>query len=518
MEPQDKEKPFLFSKCQLFDKEKCVCFLHEAGRWWKERIKWMKEDLLHIRVAFCGFASDLRNGKKHFNRGFWKNPYFCTAVVTGFVLIGASFYLSQNQPACAAYYDGQRIGLVESQQDGERIRASLEQELEQITGQDVFLPDTLCYKTCMVSRHEITPPAYYESSLKELPWMVKGVEICIDGKPVMALATRQEGEELLQSYLKTILNNTQEKIEKVDFQEEITFRNQQIAVNDLLSVEDALELLMGGQSQQKTYVVKDGDNLWEIARENDMLVDDLYQANSQLSEELKPGQELKLSSIEPLLNIIVTSTLATNEVLPYEVETKQDSNLSWGKTKVVQEGENGEAKVVYRLVRQNQRVVERSEIERQVVKAPMNKVVAKGIQPTRTTRTAMVASRGSGSGTLRWPAGGGINSGYGPRGGGFHTGIDIGASYGAGVGAAAGGRVVSAGWQGNYGKCVLIDHGNGLATRYAHLSQIYVSSGQSVGSGQIIGLVGQTGRATGPHLHFEVIVNGSARNPLNYLR
>ena len=142
---------------------------------------------------------------------------------------------------------------------------------------------------------------------------------------------------------------------------------------------------------------------------------------------------------------------------------------------------------------------------------PEARVVAKGAQ-------AVVASRGSGSGTLRWPVGGGITSGYGPRGGGFHTGIDIGAGYGTGVGAASAGRVVSAGWSGGYGNCVLIDHGNGLVTRYAHLSQISVHSGQSVGSGQIIGLVGSTGIATGPHLHFEVIVNGQTTNPLNYLR
>lgn len=513
MEPQDKENPFLCSsRCQLFKKQKYGEFLHRVSSWWKERLDWVKEDIYHSKTALCGLASDLRTGKKGFNRGFWKSPYFCTTVAAGLILIGANFYLSQNQPACAAYYDGQRIGLVESQQEGERIRASLEQELEQVIGQDVFLPDNLRYKTCMVSRHKMSSSTHYESSLKELPWMVKGVEMCIDGRPVMVLAAREEGENLLQSYQKAMLSETsQEKIEKVDFQEEITFRNRQIAVKDVVSVQDALKLLLGGQSQQKIYVVQEGENLWEIARKNDKLVEELYQANPQLSEELKPGQELKLTSIEPLLHITITSTLATSEVLPYEVQTKLDSNLSRGKTKIVKAGENGEAKVVYRLVRQNQRVVDRSEVERQVLKAPVDRVVAKG------TRT-MVASRGSGGGTLRWPVGGGITSRYGPRGGGFHSGIDIGAGYGAGVGAAAGGSVVSAGWQGNYGKCVLINHGNGLVTRYAHLSQINVSSGQSVSSGQMIGLVGRTGRATGPHLHFEVIVNGSARNPMNYLR
>jgi murein DD-endopeptidase MepM/ murein hydrolase activator NlpD len=454
---------------------------------------------------------DLRTGKRGFNRHFWKSPYFCIPVITGLFLVGASIYLEQNLPACAVYYDGQEIGFVGSQQQGKMVLASLEEELEQQVGQDVFLPDTLGYKVCMVAREEMEKSSF-ESSIKGLPWMVEGVEMCVEGKPVMAMATREDGEALLQSYQKTMLPEGEEKIENVSFQEDVTFRCRQIAVRDLVSVEDALECLLAGQTQQKTYIVQEGDDLWSIARANDMLVDELCQANPQLTEELKPGQELKLASIEPLLNVTITSTLIKNEVLPFEVQTKLDSNLDWGKKKVVEAGENGEEKVVYRLVRQNKTVVKESEVERKVVKAPKPKVVAKG------TRTIVAtASRGSGNGSLRWPVGGPITSRYGPRGGGFHSGLDIGAGHGAAVGAAAGGRVTSAGWQGGYGNCVRISHGNGVTTLYAHLSQINVSSGQSVSSGQIIGRVGSTGRSTGPHLHFEVIVNGSARNPLNYL-
>ena len=107
------------------------------------------------------------------------------------------------------------------------------------------------------------------------------------------------------------------------------------------------------------------------------------------------------------------------------MQTKLDSNLDWGKKKVVEAGENGEEKVVYRLVRQNKTVVKESEVERKVVKAPKPKVVAKG------TRTIVAtASRGSGNGSLRWPVGGPITSRYGPRGGGFHSGLDIGAGTG----------------------------------------------------------------------------------------
>lgn len=511
LQEQDKDnEPLYSSGRQLSPKEKGNVF-SRIGQWCLERLDWAKGDIKHSGTALSGLIEDLRTGKRGFNRHFWKSPYFCIPVITGLFLVGASIYLEQNLPACAVYYDGQEIGFVGSQQQGKMVLASLEEELEQQVGQDVFLPDTLGYKVCMVAREEMEKSSF-ESSIKGLPWMVEGVEMCVEGKPVMAMATREDGEALLQSYQKTMLPEGEEKIENVSFQEDVTFRCRQIAVRDLVSVEDALECLLAGQTQQKTYIVQEGDDLWSIARANDMLVDELCQANPQLTEELKPGQELKLASIEPLLNVTITSTLIKNEVLPFEVQTKLDSNLDWGKKKVVEAGENGEEKVVYRLVRQNKTVVKESEVERKVVKAPKPKVVAKG------TRTIVAtASRGSGNGSLRWPVGGPITSRYGPWGGGFHSGLDIGAGHGAAVGAAAGGRVTSAGWQGGYGNCVRISHGNGVTTLYAHLSQINVSSGQSVSSGQIIGRVGSTGRSTGPHLHFEVIVNGSARNPLNYL-
>jgi len=117
---------------------------------------------------------------------------------------------------------------------------------------------------------------------------------------------------------------------------------------------------------------------------------------------------------------------------------------------------------------------------------------------------------------LNWPIHGPVTSEFGPRWGGFHPGIDIAAAYGTPIQAAKDGVVIFAGWNGGYGNFVLIDHGGGIVIGYAHQSRIAVSRGQLVHQGDVIGYEGSTGYSTGPHVHFEVRINGTPRNPRNY--
>jgi len=123
-----------------------------------------------------------------------------------------------------------------------------------------------------------------------------------------------------------------------------------------------------------------------------------------------------------------------------------------------------------------------------------------------------------------WPVLGKLESGvggrrnpFGGRGYEYHEGQDIDAAWGTPVQVAATGRVTMAGWQRGYGKVVYVDHGSGLSTRYGHLSEIDVTVGQTVTRGQTIGLVGSTGRSTGPHLHYEVRINNQPVDPRRYL-
>jgi murein DD-endopeptidase MepM/ murein hydrolase activator NlpD len=117
-----------------------------------------------------------------------------------------------------------------------------------------------------------------------------------------------------------------------------------------------------------------------------------------------------------------------------------------------------------------------------------------------------------------WPASGSVTSKFGQRWGKEHNGIDIGASTGTNVKAFMAGKVTYSGWESGYGNLVIINHGNGLQTYYAHNSKLLVKIGQSVDSGSIIAKSGNTGNSTGPHIHFEVRKNGTPVNPYSYLK
>jgi murein DD-endopeptidase MepM/ murein hydrolase activator NlpD len=166
---------------------------------------------------------------------------------------------------------------------------------------------------------------------------------------------------------------------------------------------------------------------------------------------------------------------------------------------------------VLQQVATDRRAWERQEDQLQAESARLAAIIAGG------------SGSGHGTGQLIWPVSGPVSSGFGWRMHPifhvmkFHTGIDIAVGYGTPIKAADGGSVIYATWMTGYGNVVIIDHGRGLSTLYAHMSAFSTSNGVTVSRGQVIGAVGATGYATGPHLHFEVRVNGNPVDPLGYL-
>jgi len=201
------------------------------------------------------------------------------------------------------------------------------------------------------------------------------------------------------------------------------------------------------------------------------------------------------------------------EDVPFTTEYISDSSLFESQRETISAGIAGKEERVYEIHLENGMETERKTLETKTITPPVASQVRVG------TKQA-VSRSGSNFGIV---SGGRLTSNFGNRihpitgRKTFHKGIDIGASQGSGVYAYAGGTVTFAGWKSGYGNFVAVKHSNGMVTRYGHLSSISVKAGQKVTVRQKVGTVGSTGVSTGPHLHFEVLINGNYKNPLNYL-
>ncbi len=274
------------------------------------------------------------------------------------------------------------------------------------------------------------------------------------------------------------------------------------------------------------YTLEEGDNIWNIANHYNTTMDQILQLNPQIADETKMqiGEEITLVAPEPVLGVKSTEIAIFQEKIPAEIEYVENEDMYKDDTKVIQEGNDGIKEIVVRLEMVNSVEISREIIEENVLLEPNIEIVEFGTKerPKTTTSTSSSASSSvtsNTSGMFMHPlnGNGSFSSGYGTRWGSFHGGVDISAPAGTAVYASAAGTVTYSGYNGGYGNLVIIDHGNGYETYYAHNSRNYVQVGQTVTKGQNIAAVGSTGYSTGNHVHFEIRINGQRVNPYGYL-
>ncbi|MFZ5595924.1 MAG: LysM peptidoglycan-binding domain-containing M23 family metallopeptidase [Bacillota bacterium] len=333
-----------------------------------------------------------------------------------------------------------------------------------------------------------------------------GTAIVVNGKEVLAVKSREEAEQILL----TLKSEYGYADGETRFAEDVELVDTMVDRGSIRSFDQAMEEIKKGSRETTEYQIKEGDTLWDIANNHGVSLERLMALNPGLNPDcMAIGKTIYLTTSDPLINVESVKTEVATEVIEPPVEERKDPSIIRGDRKVVAEGKEGKRQVTYQLTMRNGVEVSREILDETVLEEPETRVVATG--------TRYVLASRAGGGRLAWPKNGSISSPFGKRGGGMHTGIDITGSIGESVVAAESGTVTRAQWAAGYGKCIEISHGDGVVTRYAHLSSIGVSVGQKVSRGELIGRVGSTGNSTGPHLHFEVIVNGQARNPLNYL-
>ncbi len=218
----------------------------------------------------------------------------------------------------------------------------------------------------------------------------------------------------------------------------------------------------------------------------------------------------EITSFLDTLDVKTTSVVETKESIPYKTVTEKTSMQYVGYSSVVSSGAPGVLAKRQNVVYVNGVEISSKELASEVVSEPVDEVVLIG---TKQLSSSTVKKMGF---IFPLPKGTYVQTSYYGDGRG-HKGLDFGADRGTSIFSVKSGTVTFSGSNGNYGLCVIVDHGNGLKTLYAHADKLLVSKGEKVSAGQVLATVGNTGRSSGNHLHFELIVNGSNVNPAPYL-
>ena len=302
-------------------------------------------------------------------------------------------------------------------------------------------------------------------------------------------------------------------IMEMDFSEDVEIVESYLPLSQLTLLSDAVEQVTKEQEVPSVYTVVSGDTLSAIALKVNIPMEDIVAMNDSLETvetTIRVGQELVITV--PVPEISVTRTERNYYEETYDADVIYIDNDSWYTTKsqVLQQPSAGFRKVVADVHYVNDKETSRDLLKEEIVKEAVAKIVERG---TKTPPTF-----------IRPISGGRKTSGFGPRhisvkgASTYHQGLDLATPTGTSVYASCGGTVSKAGWGSGYGYVVYIDHEGGSQTRYAHLSKILVKVGQKVKQGERIALSGNTGVTSGPHVHFEILLNGKRVDPEKYIK
>ena len=331
-------------------------------------------------------------------------------------------------------------------------------------------------------------------------------------------------EKTVKSFIKeedynNYANGTQKKIEttgriieNIYIKNKITIKKDKIPINkDIYQTEEDLSkyLLFGTTKDQEKYVVKDGDTIPDVAFNNKISVEEFLIANPDLQSEnalLAPGQTVTLGILKPQFSLVEEDHVVKDEEQNFSTKTEEDPNQYTNYSVVKQVGVKGLNRVTQKVQKVNGETVSLVSVSKEVLKEPIEEIIVKGTK--RQTWSGGYGNLIITKGMFGWPATcSTVSSGFGWRWGTLHDGTDIaGCGYGSNIFAAESGEVVTVSYKYDNGQYITIKHDNGYYTMYAHLCSgcVYVKQGDRVQRGQPIGGMGQTGFATGVHLHFAI--------------
>lgn len=517
-----------------------------------EEVKGISYEIKIIRkqskkMAKDGKAAYHKAMRKYFVISFTRHSLFWKTILnTVFPIVMASavlFFFSQAEKkifALQVVYNGIPVGYVENETVFEEAKnraltllgkdtqnksyletlsAEPEYNLKRISLSELDGKDTICENIITAS----------DASL------IRACGVYIDGEFICAVKNESDAASVFSSILAPQKKKAAEGT-IVAFVEEIDY------VQGLYpeeSIWDSLKLkntVTKPKSEAKYHKLKKKESASSVSKKYGITISKLKALNPGVDfSKLKKGTVLLVEAQQNYIRTKVMKTRVRTETVPFSTIKRETSTLLKGTTKISQNGRNGKYEITELVTYIDGKETYSTVVSKKQTVGVLDKIILVGTKTITYTPSyggGYGGSYGSGSGGMVWPARGAyrVSSHYGYRspsisGWGFHGGIDIvragGGSTGCPIVAAASGRVVTAisGYYG-YGHTVVIDHGNGLRTRYAHMQagSLMVRAGQYVYAGQQIGRLGGTGNVTGPHLHFEVLKYGTKVNPYPYIR
>lgn len=365
------------------------------------------------------------------------------------------------------------------------------------TDRDVDNPDTVINKLTYMQDVEVSAYGIYE-----------------DGKLQTVVETKRAAEDTVKAVMDKYRNTESGmKIEKISFEKPVEVKPVEVMLTSVQGKGTAKKQLTEGGTITLGHIIKADETRASVASKYNVKLEDITSIKATKENvKLKSGDAIQMEKTISPLKVVTVESGKMSEAIPFETQENETSDLFKGESKVDQEGEEGRQIISGKITKVNGKEVKRDIKHKEVVKEPIPRIVRIG-----TNDKPKTASSGKFSTPIKDSYTINALGHFGMRWGRMHSGIDFTCPTGTPIYAADGGVVTKSSTYGGYGNCIVIRHDNGNETVYGHCSTLNASVGEKVYKGQIIARVGNTGRSTGAHLHFEIRVGGKPVDPAGYI-
>lgn len=460
-------------------------------------------------------------------------------VITGSGILTYSLYRSNHTVSYfVVQVDGKEIGTLDNEQQLQDLMERKKAQFKlKYPNANIQIKDAGITLTAAKAFKAVTNA---EETLKRLDQQLEvestGVKLIVDGKVLGILPTEADVSKVLEQLKdqytpetmaiealsakttktggakadankKATKASSEVKVESVEFGEKIDQSKAVVSPEKIVDADTMLAQIQQGMEAMIQYEVREGDTISSIAKRFSISQKDIFKSNPDVKERsMQIGTILNIKATKAPLTVRTVEKLSEEIITAPQVITRKSENMKAGTSKVIDEGSTGLKVMHYRITKDNGEVVAEEWLGQNVITPSKPKIVVQGTK-----------IMGQGTGDFAWPvSSASITSSYGKRWGRMHQGTDI-VSSNRTIMAADEGIISFAGTKSGYGNVIIINHQNGYETLYGHLSKIDVKEGQVVEKGGAIGVMGNTGRSTGTHLHFEIHNNGTVENPMKYL-